>query len=158
MQRKRTLAFRLVCSALALCAASGYTPVRPLSQLKEQNPDAIVELAPTNAQLVLPSRYVKSMRGEIAILSAMTNALWNGQVLLQAKLQESVAARAALAESLTEAQASVEEWREAYDREAARAARLDALRAWLVEQRDKAALPSTKAIYQALIDKIDKQN
>lgn len=37
----------------------------------------------------------------------------------------------------------------------ARAARLDALRDYLVEQRDKAALPTTKAIYQALIDKID---
>ena len=36
-----------------------------------------------------------------------------------------------------------------------RAARLDNLRAYLVEQRDKAALPTTKAIYQALIDRID---
>ena len=41
----------------------------------------------------------------------------------------------------------------------ARAARLDALRSYLVEQRDKAALPTTKAIYQALIDRIDaKEN
>ena len=39
----------------------------------------------------------------------------------------------------------------------ARAARLDALREYLVEQRDKAILPSTKAIYQALIDKIDEK-
>lgn len=39
----------------------------------------------------------------------------------------------------------------------ARAARLDALREYLVEQRDKAVLPSTKAIYQALIDKIDEK-
>ena len=37
----------------------------------------------------------------------------------------------------------------------ARAARLDALRSWLVEQRDKAILSTTKAIYQAIIDKID---
>lgn len=37
----------------------------------------------------------------------------------------------------------------------ARAARLDALRTYLVEQRDKAALPTTKAIYQAIIDRID---
>lgn len=36
-----------------------------------------------------------------------------------------------------------------------RAARLDAFRAHLTEQRDKAALPTTKAIYQALLDKID---
>lgn len=26
---------------------------------------------------------------------------------------------------------------------------------WLVEQRDKAVLPSTKAIYQAIIDKLE---
>lgn len=38
-----------------------------------------------------------------------------------------------------------------------RAARLDAFRDYLVEQRDKAILPSTKAIYQALIDKIDEK-
>ena len=37
----------------------------------------------------------------------------------------------------------------------ARAARLDALRAYLVEQRDKVTLQTTKAIYQALIDRID---
>jgi len=36
-----------------------------------------------------------------------------------------------------------------------RAARLDTLRAYLVEQRDKAVLPTTKAIYQAIIDLID---
>lgn len=39
----------------------------------------------------------------------------------------------------------------------ARAARLDRLRAWLVEQRDKAVLPTTKAIYQAIIDRIDEK-
>ena len=39
----------------------------------------------------------------------------------------------------------------------ARAARLDALKAWLVEQRDKAVLPTTKAIYQAIIDRIDEK-
>lgn len=39
----------------------------------------------------------------------------------------------------------------------ARAARLDRLRTWLVEQRDKAVLPTTKAIYQAIIDRIDEK-
>ena len=39
----------------------------------------------------------------------------------------------------------------------ARAERLDRLRDWLVEQRDKAVLPTTKAIYQAIIDKIDEK-
>ena len=37
----------------------------------------------------------------------------------------------------------------------ARAERIDRLRDYLVEQRDKAILPSTKTIYQALIDRID---
>ena len=37
----------------------------------------------------------------------------------------------------------------------ARAARLDAFRAYLVEQRDNARLQTTKALYQALIDRID---
>ena len=37
----------------------------------------------------------------------------------------------------------------------ARAARADALKAWLEEQRDKAVLPSTKAIYQAIIDRLE---
>lgn len=39
----------------------------------------------------------------------------------------------------------------------ARAARLDRLRNWLIEQRDKALLPTTKAIYQAIIDRIDEK-
>lgn len=39
----------------------------------------------------------------------------------------------------------------------ARAARLDRLRDWLIEQRDKAVLPTTKAIYQAIIDKINEK-
>lgn len=39
----------------------------------------------------------------------------------------------------------------------ARAERLDRLRDWLVDQRDKALLPTTKAIYQAIIDKIDEK-
>lgn len=38
----------------------------------------------------------------------------------------------------------------------ARAARAEALKAWLVEQRDKAVLPSTKAIYQAIIDRMEE--
>jgi len=37
----------------------------------------------------------------------------------------------------------------------ARAARADALKSWLVEQRDKALLESTKKIYQAIIDRLE---
>lgn len=39
----------------------------------------------------------------------------------------------------------------------ARAARLDRLRSWLIEQRDKAVLPTTRAVYQAIIDRIDEK-
>ena len=60
---------------------------------------------------------------------------------VQAKLEELRTAYAAATNSLFNAEA--------------RAARLDALRAHLVEQRDKAVLSTTKAIYQALIDRID---
>lgn len=35
------------------------------------------------------------------------------------------------------------------------ARRLDALRAYLIQKRDEAKLPTTKAIYQSLIDNID---
>ena len=37
----------------------------------------------------------------------------------------------------------------------AKVARMEAFKAWLVEQRDKAALPTTKALYQAIIDKLE---
>lgn len=39
----------------------------------------------------------------------------------------------------------------------ARAARAERLKEWLAEQRDKALLPTTKAIYQAIIDKMEEQ-
>ena len=50
------------------------------------------------------------------------------------------------------------QWRAAIERATsaeARAARLDALKAWLIEQRDKAVLATTKAIYQAIIDRLE---
>ena len=50
-----------------------------------------------------------------------------------------------------------ERWRERATSAEARAERLDRLRDWLVEQRDKALLPTTKAIYQAIIDRIDER-
>ncbi len=39
----------------------------------------------------------------------------------------------------------------------ARAARLDALKTWLEEQRDKSPLQTGKAIYQAIINKLDER-
>ena len=57
-------------------------------------------------------------------------------------------------------QASAEVWMEAATNNAARVERvtaaLDERRAEYVEKRDKAALPTTKAIYQAFIDAIDR--
>ena len=37
----------------------------------------------------------------------------------------------------------------------AKVARTEAVKAWMEEQRDKAVLPTTKAIYQAIIDKLE---
>ena len=37
----------------------------------------------------------------------------------------------------------------------AKVARTEAFKAWLVEQRDKALLPTTKAIYQAILDRME---
>ena len=37
-----------------------------------------------------------------------------------------------------------------------KAARLDAMKEWLEAQRDKAALATTKALYQAIIDRIEE--
>ena len=58
-------------------------------------------------------------------LTSLTNALTNGQLLLQARLAE------------------------AQNRQVA-------LRERLVEARDAAALPTTKALYQSIIDWLDQ--
>ena len=51
--------------------------------------------------------------------------------------------------SAAEARASIAE---------AKAERAERLKAWLVEQRDKALLPTTKAIYQEIIDMLDEDD
>lgn len=65
-----------------------------------------------------------------------------------------------LRKSAEEWQAAAEMWRASATNNAARAERvtaaLDEKRAEYVEKRDKAALPSTKALYQAFIDAIDR--
>lgn len=67
-----------------------------------------------------------------------------------------------LADKIAEARQLAESWKTQWQSATnraeiaeARAARADAARAWLVSQRDKATLPSTKAIYQAIIDRLD---
>lgn len=52
-----------------------------------------------------------------------------------------------------------EEWEKIYAtilRIKAAADRLDRVKAWLIEQRDSMRLATTKAIYQAIIDKIEE--
>lgn len=60
-----------------------------------------------------------------------------------------------LQDRITELNGRVAELLERATSAEARAERLDRLRDWLVEQRDKSLLPTTKAIYQAIIDRID---
>ena len=134
-------------------ALSAFTPIRPLFALKEQDADHIVASAPISAQVTVPRRYVVGKDESIANLTSLTNALTNGQILLQARLKEAQEAYAAVLEDYEQAQILIDQWRTAYDREAAR---LDALRTWLVERRDAATLPTTKALYQAIIDRIDE--
>lgn len=40
---------------------------------------------------------------------------------------------------------------------AAKIARIEAFKAWLVEQRDKATFPTTEALYQAIIDELEEE-
>ena len=60
-----------------------------------------------------------------------------------------------LQDRITELNGRVAELLERATSAEARAERLDRLRDWLVEQRDRTPLPVTKAIYQAIIDRID---
>ena len=63
-----------------------------------------------------------------------------------------------LAEARAQAEELREKWQAALERATtaeAKAARAEAVKAWLVEQRDKASSSIIKAIYQAIIDKME---
>ena len=62
------------------------------------------------------------------------------------------------AERIAEAREAAEQWRANWQSATNRAARLAAFRAWLVEQRDKQPLQTTKKIYQAIIDRLDGED
>lgn len=62
-----------------------------------------------------------------------------------------------LQDRITELNGRVAELLERATSAEARAERLDRLRDWLVEQRDKAPLQTVKAIYQAIINKLDER-
>ena len=64
-----------------------------------------------------------------------------------------------LAEANAAAAQWMDRWQTATNQTAiaeAKVARMESFKSWLVEQRDKAALPTTKAIYQAIIDKLEE--
>ena len=73
------------------------------------------------------------------VLHSITGTVQNNP--LQGRIAELTAQYSAAAERATSAEA--------------RAARLDALRSWLVEQRDKSPLQTVKAIYQGILDRLD---
>ena len=127
---KKTL---LIGIALQCALVMAFTPVRRLDP-SLYDPETTITNAPDSAQIVLSAKYVKGRQEVI-------DALRNGQIILQ--------------DELAQALASLASWRERAEAAETRAARLDALRTWLEEQRDAAVLPSTKAIYQAIIDRID---
>lgn len=62
-----------------------------------------------------------------------------------------------LQDRITELNGRVAELLERATSAEARAERLDKLRDWLVEQRDKSPLQTVKAIYQAIINKLDER-
>lgn len=139
--KSRTL---LATSAtLATLACAAFTPIRPLSSLGEQDAEHIVARAPVSAQVTVPRRFVTGKNDAISTLTSLTNALTNGQIVLQGQLREVTLKYISATNDLDYAER--------------RAQRLDSFRDYLVEQRDKATLPSTKALYQALIDRIDQQ-
>lgn len=116
--------------------------------------DGIKDFAASNRTLQAVIRQDEArIRSWAEAYDSATNA-FNSATNYIAELQVgyiSATNRAAIAEAaerVAEAKAAAAE---------IRAARLDALREYLVEQRDKAVLPSTKAIYQVLIDKIDEK-
>ena len=148
--------------AVASLAAHAFTRVRPVTELKEQDPAAIIARAPKSAQVTLPVRYYRAQETEIGSLESITNALTLGQLMLQRELREAGVQYTIATNDLASARSERDWYHAEYDRAAAaaaaaeaRAARLDALREWLVARRDAATLPSTKAIYQAIIDHID---
>lgn len=154
---KSAILFSVIALGTVPLAARAYTPVRPLSQLGEQDPVAVVAQAPESAQATLPVRYWRGQASRIDTLTTLTNALTNGQIVLQGRLRDLTLTYTAATNDLAEAVRDRDWYHAEYDREAARAARLDALRAWLVALRDAATLPTTKALYQAIIDRIDDQ-
>ena len=86
--------------------------------------------------------------------SVVTNVLRAVQGVAQDNPLEALAERYRVAAS--DATRRLAEVTEDYMSVSNKAARLDALKAWLEERRDKAPLQTTKAIYQAIIDRLEE--
>jgi ATP-dependent Lon protease len=111
--------------------------------------DRAETLATTNASLVKAVNYAVARYNVAAERAneyaeayiASTNQYWHAMSDFQAELHQ-----------------AVEERNEATNRAAiaeAKVARTEAFKAWLVEQRDNARLATTKALYQAIIDRLE---
>ena len=105
--------------------------------------DRITELkAATNSLCRAARKYESALSSMERRYATATNAI----AQVTAQLSEREAFWSAQYATATNATASAE----------ARAARADALKTWLEEQRDKAALPTTKAIYKAILNKLEE--
>ncbi len=148
--------------AVTSLAGHAFTRVRRVTELKEQDPAAIIARAPESAQVTLPVRYYRGQEAEIGSLESITNALTLGQLMLQRELREAGALYTIATNDLASARSERDWYHAEYDRASAaaaaaeaRAARLDALREWLIARRDAVPLSPTKVIYQDIIDRID---
>lgn len=97
-------------------------------------------------------------------LSAVNTKLANTMNAMEKALQQYraentnlVARLSAAQESLADAQSNAAQITERLNAAEARAARLDALKSWLEECRDKSLLDTTKKIYQAIINKLEDE-
>ena len=111
--------------------------------------DRAETLATTNAALVKVANYAVARYNEAAeraneyaeAYAASTNQYWQAVSDFQAALHQAVEERNAATNRATIAEAKV--------------ARTEAFKVWLVEQRDNARLSTTKALYQAIIDRLE---
>ena len=111
--------------------------------------DSVRALASASNRL---SSSLATMTGKFNTVSTRYADLTNSYVALEARYNEAVSDFQSVMHD------TVERYNAATNSLAAaeaRAARAGALKSWLVEQRDKALLESTKKIYQAIIDRLE---
>ena len=168
----------LALAISSTCIAKGLLPGMVYRRgLTNEQIDGILEKHP-DAELRITKQDWRGLRYQLYRFHNMTNYVEQiggsndcARILLQLHdaTETLTASNATLARvagewqsASAEWQATANAWREQYanatNRTAiaeAKVARMEAFKAWLVEQRDKAALPTTKALYQAIIDKLE---